>query len=103
SCEHADGNHRNDENDAHDRKCEIVQENAKSEECRGLVKTLRPNCKTSTPGSNPGGASKIIKKTASFLCSWRKQPLPDGLKLPLWRRHGTAQLDDSPDVVRTRV
>jgi hypothetical protein len=44
-------------------------------------------CKTSIPGSNPGGASKFLRKSASFVRVWRKRRLPNGLKLLMRRRY----------------
>jgi hypothetical protein len=61
-----------------------------------------PDCKTSIPGSNPGGASKILKKSALFVRAWHKHRLPDGLKLLIRRRTPTVQHVDSPRVVRAR-
>jgi hypothetical protein len=34
-----------------------------------------PVCKTSIPGSNPGGASKIPQKLASFVRTWHNLAL----------------------------
>src|SRR4029453_17740662 len=56
-------------------------------------------CKTSIPGSNPGGASKILKNSASFVRAWRKQPLPSGLKLLTRRPPPSVQDVASPRVL----
>jgi hypothetical protein len=42
-------------------------------------------CKTSIPGSNPGGASKTLKKTALFVPATHKRADVNGLELRLGR------------------
>jgi hypothetical protein len=52
-------------------------------------------CKTSIPGSNPGGASNILRKTASFVLAPHNRVLVNGLESLLPRHSLTSQVADS--------
>src|SRR4051812_45590142 len=60
-CSHNQANERIDANDANEQKCGFRSGNTKSPEWRVLLKEARDDCKTSIPGSNPGGASNQIR------------------------------------------
>jgi hypothetical protein len=70
---------------------QICSRNTRSLEYGGFVKGLRPNCKTSTPGSNPGGASNI---TGSIPATLRKPPRQGHATLAVSKEIGLFHADD---------